>query len=531
MIEANYLITAATAAVSILLILLSEFRSHKSDVNHAYRRLLATACAFCVLDSFWGLAAMCTDLGPAFFFVISSFFHIATIMVAGMWTWFVIDYLDFKSLYRRLFCLLIVCLCIVQLFLVIRNIFVPSIFIIENGVYITVGLRSLAFFTQYFLYVIVSLIAVFSMIRDIGKDTTKSRSAFLFVVFPVLFGILQFRYTDSPYYSAGFLIGCVMIHVLFVTAERDNLKDTKYKEEISNKEREIAREVLRSNTDELTGLLNRRAYIDELVVNSILPDDELTYISMDVNGLKIVNDTLGHEAGDELLLGAGELMKKCFEGYGSVFRIGGDEFAAILFGNDAEIDRTVANFKNAIRDWKGEKVKELSVSMGIVRKRDYPEMTLEEVTVVADKLMYEDKGRHYRRRGVDRRGQSNTFKALCDSYITILNVNLTNDSYQKIDNDNRGVGAKSGHRKYGGNLVRALEQYKISKDSENEVLEKTSTDYIMKRFDEGGSVIRFTASILTGDVQKRVLIEILKSADYIDDVKNVEIYIKDIDEV
>ena len=49
---------------------------------------------------------------------------------------------------------------------------------------------------------------------------------------------------------------------------------------------------------------------------------------MDVNRLKIVNDSQGHAAGDELLQGAASCMKKCFDSCGKVYRTGGDEFIA-----------------------------------------------------------------------------------------------------------------------------------------------------------------------------------------------------------
>ena len=73
-----------------------------------------------------------------------------------------------------------------------------------------------------------------------------------------------------------------------------------------------------SNTDELTGCLNRRAY--EKDIRGLRPSTEFVYVSMDVNGLKIVNDSLGHAAGDELLRGASYCIRKSFDDYGKVYR-------------------------------------------------------------------------------------------------------------------------------------------------------------------------------------------------------------------
>ena len=80
--------------------------------------------------------------------------------------------------------------------------------------------------------------------------------------------------------------------------------------------------IRRSYTDELTKCYNRSAYIDD--VRELPGDSVYVYVSMDVNGLKPVNDTLGHAAGDELLQGAAECMEQCFGNYGKVYRMGGE---------------------------------------------------------------------------------------------------------------------------------------------------------------------------------------------------------------
>ena len=58
-------------------------------------------------------------------------------------------------------------------------------------------------------------------------------------------------------------------------------------------------------------------------------EKKLTFVSIDVNGLKLVNDSLGHEAGDELLKGAACCIQRCVGPYGKVYRIGGDEFVVL----------------------------------------------------------------------------------------------------------------------------------------------------------------------------------------------------------
>ncbi len=86
-----------------------------------------------------------------------------------------------------------------------------------------------------------------------------------------------------------------------------------------------------SVTDVMTGCYNRRAYEDRIrELSSQDIDDDLVYISADLNGLKQINDTLGHAAGDELISGATNCLQKGFGRYGSLYRIGCDEFVALI---------------------------------------------------------------------------------------------------------------------------------------------------------------------------------------------------------
>ena len=95
----------------------------------------------------------------------------------------------------------------------------------------------------------------------------------------------------------------------------------------------------KADTDALTGLKNKHAYIDvEHQIDEIIYDKkpvEFAVIVCDVNGLKKINDTLGHSAGDTYLQSAADVLRKIFE-HSPIFRVGGDEFAVIAQGQDYE---------------------------------------------------------------------------------------------------------------------------------------------------------------------------------------------------
>ena len=92
-----------------------------------------------------------------------------------------------------------------------------------------------------------------------------------------------------------------------------------------------------SITDELTRLYNRRCFEEDLISirNNGMEDDFVIY-SVDVNGLKSVNDNIGHAAGDELIKGAADCMSIVVAGNGRVYRTGGDEYFIIAHTTEPE---------------------------------------------------------------------------------------------------------------------------------------------------------------------------------------------------
>jgi diguanylate cyclase (GGDEF)-like protein len=175
--------------------------------------------------------------------------------------------------------------------------------------------------------------------------------------------------------------------VIYVTQNID--KEKKKEEEL----------ILKSNVDELTGLYNRRAFEEDMAeYDDNVTDGDFVFVSLDVNGLKTVNDTMGHAAGDELLKGAAHCISECFSPYGKVYRMGGDEYAAMIFADEVKLEEIKSNFEAVTAKWSGTLVKSLSISSGYVARRDVDISSAHDMANIADKLMYEEKARHYGRR-------------------------------------------------------------------------------------------------------------------------------------
>ena len=157
-----------------------------------------------------------------------------------------------------------------------------------------------------------------------------------------------------------------------------------------------------SLTDELTRLYNRRCFEEDLDEHKRCGMDELfVLVSADVNGLKKVNDTLGHAAGDELIKGAASCLALSMQGLGKVYRTGGDEFFAIICtDNPNEICNEI---RKKAGDWRGVYSDTLSISLGYASHKENPLSTLSDLEYIADTNMYYDKEKYYKKMGIDRR--------------------------------------------------------------------------------------------------------------------------------
>ncbi|MCR5430921.1 MAG: GGDEF domain-containing protein [Lachnospiraceae bacterium] len=156
--------------------------------------------------------------------------------------------------------------------------------------------------------------------------------------------------------------------------------------------------------DVMTGFYNRRIYEFDM---DKLEDDgngkEWIYISLDINGLKEINDNHGHAAGDKLIKGAAECMEKSFGNESRLYRIGGDEFVALLFKDKEEMMKDFEILEAETAKWSRENGMSLTISHGFIKVRSYDGYSVRDVIKAADKLMYEAKDRYYRENGIERR--------------------------------------------------------------------------------------------------------------------------------
>ncbi len=144
--------------------------------------------------------------------------------------------------------------------------------------------------------------------------------------------------------------------------------------------------------DQLTGLYNRRYFENELKRLNVSRDYPVAVISADLDGLKLINDILGHSEGDRYLQAGADLLKSALRASDILARVGGDEFALLLpCTNKREADLLMNRIRRQVESYNYEqKNLPLSISLGLAISEN-PDYSLEEVFRMADNNMYSDK--------------------------------------------------------------------------------------------------------------------------------------------
>lgn len=175
----------------------------------------------------------------------------------------------------------------------------------------------------------------------------------------------------------------------FIFVGRDIQLEAQLREEIQERKRK--EEELQYNRfhDLLTGLYNRTFFEAEMQRMQRSPIYPVATLSADIDGLKVVNDTMGLKAGDQAILAAAKIMSNISAGKGIVARTGGDEFAAILLQTDDDCIKTIEEQVRAEVDAYNRRHcgVPLSLSVGIALSRK-PEETLDDLFKIADKKLY-----------------------------------------------------------------------------------------------------------------------------------------------
>lgn len=146
--------------------------------------------------------------------------------------------------------------------------------------------------------------------------------------------------------------------------------------------------------DSLSGLYNRTKCAEEF--ERLDGVGNYAIISLDLNGLKTINDKLGHAMGDQLLQNFGEILCQAFQEVGDVYRMGGDEFVVIVEGEKRKSIPDTLRYMIELEKKKSEELPFLiHSSFGVAYCEECKNEGSEKVYQLADQRMYVMKERHY----------------------------------------------------------------------------------------------------------------------------------------
>ncbi len=147
----------------------------------------------------------------------------------------------------------------------------------------------------------------------------------------------------------------------------------------------------RSTHDSQTDLYNRAyfdAEIERITDGRHFP---VSFITIDLDGLKLINDSRGHDAGDLLIKGAAQILRAAFRADDMVARVGGDEFIAVLTNSDADAAKAAINRIRECADRYNREHTDLPVSMSLGGATATSKDKIAAALKQSDALMYDDK--------------------------------------------------------------------------------------------------------------------------------------------
>ena len=359
-----------------------------------YREFLISVILYHLFDAFWGYFYSIKN--QTLLFIDTTIYFLMMAVSNLFWAIFVVNYLEKKSFFSSAISYIGRFFFIFQIATVGANIFVPILFSVNaDGDYHPGVIRYILFLLQILLLLINSVLTLFISVKSEGSVKRRHLTISLFGFAMILAITAQIFFAFLPFYSIGYLIGCCVLHTFVVEDERAEnisaLKESLGREALQIEELGATRTL--AYTDPLTGVKSKRAYLDarkqleqKIIDNTV---KAFALAVFDVNGLKEVNDNYGHDIGDQHIIGACTLICTIFK-HSPVFRIGGDEFVAILEGAEFEERRAlVSDFNNQIEE--NARSGKVVVSVGLSTYKQNSGATFSSVFKQADENMYKRK--------------------------------------------------------------------------------------------------------------------------------------------
>lgn len=307
-------------------------------VQKSYRLFLISVIFYYVTDILWGAFDALSMID--FLYADTEIYFLAMSLGILFWTKYVTAYLQNNNGFRRFLRYSGNVFFAGVTITVFINLVSPVMFHFDyNGIYHAGPARYVILIVQIILLFLTSVYALY--VHSKSEDLVKCRYLVVGLsgLIMLLFIFIQIFYPYLPLYAIGYMLSCCLLRTMVVENERDEyrrvLEVALHRERLHIKELDIAWRL--AYTDSLTGAKSPLAFsemvarYDEAISRG--NSGNFAVLVFDVNGLKRVNDTLGHATGDEYIVSAFRIISNVFV-HSPVYRIGGDEFVSILENED-----------------------------------------------------------------------------------------------------------------------------------------------------------------------------------------------------
>ena len=381
------------ALIIHIVINMDNFRRTKDFKSiFSYRLFLISIGVYYLTDFFWGVFEEQKLAVPLY---IDTFIYFvamgATIL---FWTRYVVEFLNTKGWFSQFIKYIGIVFFFGELTLLIINIPLKGLLftVDENAVYQGYLARNVMLYVQIGLY---SLLFIYSLIFTFKLQNKLSRRYLTIAFFSLAMAVaiaVQVFYPYLPIYTAGCLIGISALNTFAINDIKEEYRDEMNKAKViaANQERELGEVTHLAYSDSLTGVKNKHAYVElEEEYDRAINKGEINEFGLvvfDLNGLKHINDSYGHDAGDKYIIDSCNIIKKYFNEE-NIYRFGGDEFVVVLKGDEYKNRREILKrFENEIDENLHDDKPVISSGMSSFRKN--VDNTLIAVFKRADKIMY-----------------------------------------------------------------------------------------------------------------------------------------------
>ena len=361
-----------------------------------YKLFLISIFAFYISDLLWGIFDANKLAIPLY---VDTFIYFVLMgLTVFLWTRFAIRFIDMKNIFGRVVEMVGLAFLLAEVVILVINVFKPILFEIDlqTAVYTTHPARDIMLWIQITMYLLMFVVYLIISFRSSAKIRRRilAISAFSLTCAALIFAQIFDPYL--PFYSMAILVGVCVLHAFMVNDIRhdmasalDALDESIRLEKVQEEALDDAMHLMR--TDALTGVHSRHAYVEaEQHYDTLIAKKECSPFAVavfDLNGLKTINDTKGHDAGDRYIQDSVKLISGFFP-LDSIYRFGGDEFVVIIENEDpTSIKRDHSAFMSAVEDNARLDDKPV-ISSGISFYKKEADNTFRAVFQRADKVMY-----------------------------------------------------------------------------------------------------------------------------------------------